>query len=99
MVSKDQERYNEAIKKIWALSENQSVLAEIVEAIDYYVFSINKEKEDAVERCIDTLMGRCVSPDYHGNMTFYEFIDAGGNRCPICVKEELEKRGPVLNGR
>jgi hypothetical protein len=44
--------------------------------------------EAAVDRAVDIISSGC---DQHGELTFDEFVDQGGNRCPICLRVERDQ--------
>jgi hypothetical protein len=46
--------------------------------------AMNEEAEQVAENALRILTGGCVE---HRSLTFYEFVQAGGSACPICLHE------------
>ena len=56
------------------------------------------ERDGMRDRTINLLMGRCVTPEIHGgrNISFREFLERGGDQCPLCLKQRLEAAERVV---
>jgi hypothetical protein len=48
------------------------------------------ERDAVSQSAVDTLMARCKREDRHGDISFGDFVEMGGDQCPLCLKAENE---------
>lgn len=48
------------------------------------------DKDAVIERCIDLITGRECGPA-HKDLTFLQFVEAGGGKCPICLLKRVKE--------
>lgn len=70
------------------------------DALRAEVDRLKRQHDKAISIAVDTMIGRyCESK--HGDLTFAQFIEAGGDKCPLCAQAriaELEADNARLRG-